>query len=372
MRLSADPLTFTTHSGILYSLTGSFIAHSIIGMTDTSVYGGLFQDPPCLSSDPDPKKTDPYDKQDCIPSRYLGRGMTIGHAARGLHADSFFDGKYITLASADQNAAMFAEQDKAARKKRRHRTAPEPKKISDKEFRYSSFPQDSTGPGSYYGCFQSTPYEYMTEPWDDGKRKKRKSRKKAPPVDTSKDHLPNVKTNPSKKGTYGYTGRLLSNEPYNENWQSDNAAYDKMMQKRMKNQPPPPKPMGPAFKLAGVGRRFLDELPGTGAPGVYTEYVPPPVKSKKKSHKREPEQPKPIHEKAFRAGTNPGHGGEQGCINPFPNLWVSPEEAEAMRGRKKNRKPVPPAQERPKGAGEWKPNSFPKTSIISSCLRRFY
>ncbi|RNC48846.1 hypothetical protein TcCL_NonESM01119 [Trypanosoma cruzi] len=72
-------------------------------MTQLSVYGGLFSDPPLISTDGDPKRTDPYDKMDTIPSRYLGKGMSIGRSGTGQNAEVYFDKKYLTLASPEQN-----------------------------------------------------------------------------------------------------------------------------------------------------------------------------------------------------------------------------------------------------------------------------
>lgn len=339
-------------------------------MTDKSVYGGLFQDPPYISSDVDPKKTDPYVKEDCISSRYLGRGMGTKRTAPGQNADSFFSGQYLTLASADQNAE--AERILNAGKKKKSRKPPPPVKpphISDREFRYSSFPQESTGAGSFYGCFQDRPFEYMTEPWDDGKKKK-----KSKPKETKKDEkiLPNIKTNPPKKGTYGVPGTLLDNPPYNEHWKSDMAAIDALEAKRNKNKPAPPKNLGPAFHISGVSHAYFDEQAGTGAPAVYNAYEAPPEKGKKKKKPAKvAPPPASIHEKPFKVSGE--HTGEEGNLNGFPNVWVDPAALEASSKKKKNVKKEPEGPIRPKGAeGEWKPNSFEKTSIISSCLRRFY
>lgn len=78
-------------------------------MTDKSVYGGLFQDSSYISTDADPKKTDPYDKQDAIPSRYLGKSMLPGAVtSNGFYPDVLFEHKYLTLASSEQVDAKIA------------------------------------------------------------------------------------------------------------------------------------------------------------------------------------------------------------------------------------------------------------------------
>lgn len=338
-------------------------------MTDQSFYGGLFKDPTYISSDLDPKKTDPYVKGDFIPSRYLGKNMLSHKPCPGQHPSGFFDGKYLTLASADQN--MEAEQIlNAGKKKKSRKTLPsvKPPHISDKEFRYPSFPQQSTGPGSFYGCFQDRPFEYMTEPWVDPKAKKSRKKKKPPPEPENK-HLPNVKTNPPKRGTYGVPGTLLFNPPYNDRWREEIAEMDKLEAKRNKGKAPPPKALDGPFRGPGLIHRYFDEQPGTGAPAVYNEYVAPPEKSKKK--KKEAAEPKPIHDKPFQlSGARSGDGGN---INPFPNVWIDPAAIEAAeRKKKKKRGKKEPEDGRLKNAPEWKPNSHEKTSIISSCLRRFY
>lgn len=347
-------------------------------MTDESVYGGLFQDPTYISTDPDPKKTDPYIKEDFIPSRYVGKSLLSSKPPPGNHADAYFAGRFLTLASADQNEEAAAILD--AGKKRKKKEAPkyEPPKISDRVFNATSFPQKSTGPGSFYGCFQDKPFEYMTEPWVDPKENKKKRRPQKQQKKTNeKEHLPNIKTNPPKKGTYGVPGTLLSNPSYNEQWKEDLAAIDKLEAQRLKGKKPPPKPLDGPFRLPGVCHPFIDEHPGTGAHVVYDEYIPPPEKKKgKKALKKEPVAPKPIHERPFQRSES--HKGEQGNINPFPNVWVDPAEVEAAEKKKrkgkegKSSKPDTEDKDRLKNAPEWKPNSYGKTSIVSSCLRRFY
>ncbi|KAI5685103.1 hypothetical protein MNV84_05722 [Leishmania braziliensis] len=338
-------------------------------MTDTSAYGGLFQDPSYLSSDPDPRKTDPYDKKDAIPSRYLGKSMTVGgRVPPGQHPDAYFDKKFLTLASSEQNGGKPVGYDEnkwctTAKKQTK-------KPISDKEFRYSSYPERSTGPGSYYGCFQSRPYEYMTEPWDDGKSKKRRAAK--PKEEEEPTHLPNIKTNPAKKGTYGYAGLLLSNPIYNDNWKDEHAAAEAERARKERKQGPAPKALGPPFHIPGVSHSYIDEMPNTGVSGVYAAYEAPADSAATKNRKAKKETravPTLVHERAFCGYAN--RIGEQGCLNPFPNVWVHPDEMQLSKSAQRKQ-----AQEEagrpPKGAGVWRPNSFEKTSVVSSCLRRFY
>ena len=346
-------------------------------MTDKSAYGGLFQDPPYLSSDPDPSKTDLYIKQDCIPSRYLGKNMTVGgRVPPGDLPDAYFDKQYLTLASSEQNGGKPVGYDedkwKNAAKEQDTKNA-----ISDKEFRYSSYPKQSTGPGSYFGCFQSKPYEYMTEPWvDESKGGKAKKKKKSTARDTEaeKTHLPNIKTSPSKKGTYGYPGLLLENPVYNENWKADHDAAEREAAKKAQ-QTVVGKPLGPPLRISGVSHAYLDELPNTGVSGVYAPYTPPAdsaASKKRKSKKSTAAAPVVLHEKPFMAAAS--RSGEQGCINPFPNVWMSPDAVKPSKAalRRQSQKENEAAARMAKAAPVWKPNSFEKSSVVSSCLRRFY
>lgn len=341
-------------------------------MTDKSAYGGLFQDPSYLSSDPDPTKTDPYDKHDAIPSRYLGKNMTVGgRPPPGQHPDALFDKKFLTLASSEQNGGKPVDYDED--KWRTAAAKEKPKQpISDKEFCYSSYPQKSTGPGSYFGCFQNRPYEYMTEPWDDGKSKKKKAPK---PQEEEEEptHLPNIKTNRTKKGTYGYPGLLLSNPAYNENWKEEREAADAAQTRKERQQGPPPKALGPPLHIPGVSHAYLDELPNTGVSGVYTAYEPPAdtAASKKRKTQKEAAASTVVHARAFCGSAN--RSGEQGCINAFPNKWVNPGEIQLSKNaQRKQQQEKEEAARLPKGVGVWKPNSFEKSSVVSSCLRRFY
>lgn len=353
-------------------------------MTDKSAYGGLFQDPPYLSSDPDPAKSDPYDTQDCIPSRYLGKNMMTGGAAcPGQHPDAYFDKKYMTLASADQNAEVYAAHEKSERRRAAAEAKHPMKPVSDSEFRYTSFPSKSTGPGSYYGCFQGRPYAHDVDPTANAtKQEKKLMKKRAEAAAAAAEEekriraLPNIKTAPPKKGTYGCPGVLLSKEVYDESWRADMDGDGKKARKAAGNEASP-QPMGPPFRVPGVNKSYLDELPATGVSGVYSAYTPPEEKTGRKGKKKDGQQqnaePASIHEKPFYGG-NP-KGGKDSCINPFPNTWYDPREDEAAaakksRSGKKEKAAVEPT--RPKGADEWKPNSFGHTSVISSCLRRFY
>lgn len=350
-------------------------------MTDESTYGGLFQDPTFLSSDPDPKKSDPYVKQDCIPSRYLGKSMLTGGApCPGNFPDSNIDRQYLTLASAEQNTDVFAVSDRMEQRRLKEAAKNATKPVSDTEFRYSSYPQESTGAGSYYGTFQGCPYEHIVEPSTKlTKQEKRAAKRRAKEAAAAAKEasrvrsLPNIKTNPSKKGTYGMPGLLLSSEAYNDNWRTDADVVDKKARKAA-DRALVPTAIGGPFRAPGVCRAYLDEQPATGAPAVYSEYVPPLEKGRRSGRKqKEAVLPGSIHQKPFYGG-NPS-GGQGGCINGFLNTWHDPREADANDKKSKRRsqkKAAPMEATRPKGADEWKPNSFGHTSVITSCLRRFY
>ncbi|EPY24408.1 hypothetical protein AGDE_12362 [Angomonas deanei] len=312
-----------------------------------STYGGLFQDPPYLSSNPDPKLTDPYDKQECIPSRYLGKNMMAGHPPPGQHPDAYFSKQYDTLASVDQNNGKpTGYEDNAAK----DRDLNQKKRVSQHDFRYSSFPQKSTGPGSYYGCLQNRPHEHMSA----GAKDTSKATVTAGEVKTA---LPNIKTNPSKKGTYGMPGTLLSKEEYNNNWKEDAERLERAASRRAKNDEA--KPLGPAFHTSGVSKRCLDELPNTGVSAVYSHYEAAPAKERKPKAAAEA---KPVSSKPFKASSS------KGCINAFPNTWIDPESVPQSKSKKK----TGAYQSTFKAKDEWKPNSFNKTSVVSSCLRQFY
>ncbi|TPP50644.1 hypothetical protein CGC20_24785 [Leishmania donovani] len=297
-------------------------------MTDKSVYGGLFQDPPYLSSDPDPKKTDPYDKKDAIPSRYLGKNMTIGgRVPPGQHPDAYFDKRFLTLASSEQNGGKPVDYDESKRLTAASKTNTK-NAISDKEFCYSSYPEKSTGPGSYYGCFQNRPYEYMTEP------------------------------NPS----------------YDDDWKKDYAAAEANRARRERKQGPAPKALGPPFHIPGVSHSYIDEMPNTGVSAVYAAYEAPAdsAAAKRKAKREAAAAPTLVHERAFYGSAN--RSGEPGCLNPFPNVWVHPDETQPSKFalRKQAQKEKEEAARQPKRTEVWRPNSFGKTSVVSSCLRRFY
>ncbi|CCW59744.1 unnamed protein product [Phytomonas sp. EM1] len=339
-------------------------------MTDKSVYGGLFQDPPYISTDPDPAKTDPYDKQDCIPSRYLGKSMLAGPSR------DYFSDKFLTLASTEQNADVIAAN---AKRLRTQPAGPSPKNIADTEFRYTSPAKQSTGPGSYYGCFQSKPYEYLTEPWEEGGKKSKREKKSAAKAAAAAaalaeeyKHLPNIKTNPPKKGTYGYPGLLLSREIFNESLEEGGKGFAaKGAPHKAKVEPPA---IGPVFRVPGVSHAFLDELPNTGVSAIYADYHPPATpRSRRSIHKRAAADVKTLIQKPFNWSAYKASNG--GCINSFPNVWIDP--ATQVSGKpSKHRKAREEAEktevQRMKEAPKWTPNSFGKTSIISSCLRRFY
>ncbi|EPY18604.1 hypothetical protein STCU_09861 [Strigomonas culicis] len=286
-----------------------------------SAYGGLFQDPPYLSTNADPKLTDPYDKQDCIPSKYLGKNMTIGHAAPGPHPDGFFEKKYLTLASLDQNGGQPTgyRDDTAEKAKMKASQA----KISERDFRYASYPQKSTGPGSYYGCVQGKPTEYMTEPPRDNPPSKRK---KQDSLDKAKEPLPNIKTSWPKKGTYGTPGTLLSNPNYNDNWRDEYARLDNQTQRRKMREVPPTKQLGPAFHASCVSKKYLDEIQATGASAVYKHYDPPAQKERRKKNT----ETAVVQAKPFIGSAK--CPGQQGCINPFPQCVGGPVHREGVEG----------------------------------------
>ncbi|ORC93432.1 uncharacterized protein TM35_000013090 [Trypanosoma theileri] len=350
-------------------------------MTHLSVYGGLFSDPPLISTDADPKLTDPYNKMDTIPSRYLGKGMTIGRGATGAGPEVFFDKKFLTLASQEQNGGKdVGPFEDLETRSRQEALESKKKNISTKEFLPPSFPKHSDGPGSYAGCFQNRPYEFIMPGEEDDKKKRRHRKKNADESaegDKRKTALPNVKTNPGKKGTYGFPGVLLNNPKYDDNWRQEYERWEAAKAKAEKKAAPP-KEMGGPFKVPGVTHDYLDELPGTGVSGVY-HFEPVEEKpSKRKRRAKAAAADVPVFEQEKPMTFIWSRSGNEGCFDPFPNTWIDPDAMEAAKNKgkkkRKNRKqnaeyvPGPP-----KGAtGIWKPNSFPDTTVVQSCLRRFY
>ncbi|AAZ10354.1 protein of unknown function (DUF4586), putative [Trypanosoma equiperdum] len=350
-------------------------------MTHLSAFGGLFSDPPLVSTDIDPKKTDPYDKMDTIPSRYLGKGMSIGRCPSGNGPEVFFDKKFLTLASAEQNnnKSVGPFEDATTRMHRERREAKK-HNISNKDFLPPSFPKSINGPGGYSGCFQERPYEFIM-PGEEGGPKSKKSKRKKKASSSEEDSkgkelLPNIKTNPSKKGTYGYVGILLDNPKYNDDWRKEHEKLEAAEAKKRKKLAPP-KPLGPLFRTPGVIHDYLDELPATGVSGVY-HFEPADEKPSKRKRKNKQEAAGPtfVQERAMTFVWT--RSGNEGNIDPFPNTWIDVAALEEEEKKKNRRRRRAKAKDTyvpgpPKGAtGVWKPNTFECTSVVQSCLRRFY
>ncbi|KAG8341438.1 putative protein of unknown function (DUF4586) [Trypanosoma vivax] len=345
-------------------------------MSRTSAYGGLFSDPPLISTDVDPKKTDPYDKMDTIPSRYLGKGLTIGQCPSGNGPEVFFDKKYLTLASFEQNNRKdLGPFEDAITRARREAVESKKRNVSNNEFMPPSFPKWSDGPGSYSGCFQNKPYEFIM-PGEEGPKSKSRRRRKKKDADAdskSQTSLPNVKTNPTKKGTYGFPGLLLDNPKYNENWRQEYEKWEAEQAKKARKNPPP-KPLGPFFKIPGALHDFLDEFPATGVSRVY-QFVPVEEKSSKRKRHAKPKAAPPVFTQDKPMSFIWSRSGEAGNFGAFPNTWIDVEAKEIEEKKKARRRKVKTeyVPGPPKGAtGIWRPNTFGSSSVVQSCLRQFY
>ena len=142
---------------------------------------------------------DEYDKKEPLDPRNVGlRGFVAQPGKKGNLPQATFDwklrGQFIGLNEGDK----YIDPGLLDREKQR-----ESKEmcISKDPFRYTSYPQQSCGLGGYEGCFQKN-VQHETE-YD-------VTKKGELPVKT--EGVPrNCVTNPSKKGTYGTPGTLLSN-----------------------------------------------------------------------------------------------------------------------------------------------------------------
>lgn len=323
---------------------------------------GNFSDPPYITTDPDSNKTDPYIKKDLIPSRYLGKSLGVKAPATGRLPDTYFEKKFLTLSSKEQNnnKDIDAYED-PGRADRRAVQEAKKKNIVDKDFKVASFPKKSTGTGSFVGCFQDKPFEHQPE-------YKVLAKDEAPP--RPKPQQPNIKTNPAKKGTFGFIGTLLEKpQPYDPNKKSDE--FDALRKRdRELWEASKKKNVAGTFKLTGLGRKLFDEKPGTGISSVYDNYEPkedPKKKSKKKE--KPPVEPKPVDSKPFRY-TSPAKSGEQGFLQKFANSraenQADPYDSAKLK-RKEEKEKAPKAL-----GGTWKPVSNTKKAVVSSLLRRFY
>jgi hypothetical protein len=328
--------------------------------TTKSLFGN-FSDPPFITTDPDPQKTDPYVKTELIPSRYLGRNLATVVPPKGKVPAVFFEKKFLTLASKEQNNGKDDTYEDPYRADRRARSESKKKNIVDKDFKLASYPKKPTGPGSFYGCFQDKPFEHKPE-YAVLERGAAPERPKPQPV--------NVKTNPPKKGTFGFPGTTIEKiKPYDPNQKSDE--YDALRKKeRALWEAAKKKNIAGNFKLTGLGKVFFDQKQATGISSVFDHYEPKEDGKKKKKPVKDPKEPKVLDLKPWKY-SSPGKAGEPGFLNKFPNSKgdsAPPDPYDSVRIKRKEEKEKAPKPL----AGIWKPVHGAKESCIKSLLRKFY
>lgn len=339
-----------------------------------SLFGGFSDPTSYITTDPNKDKTDTYIKAEPIPSRYLGQNFKVPRGKQGRTADTYFGGKFLTLASKEQNTNIKEPDvyEDPGRSERREATKAKAKRIDkDKDFKYVSYPKRSTGPGSIVGTFITKYWEHMPE-------YKVLARDQSP--ERPKPQPPNIKTRPGKKGTYGFPGTTLMKLPiepildkekkpisneYDAMRKQDRAAWEKSKKLCL----------GGVFKLSGVGKKTFDEIGSVGVSAIYKQEAVKEDDGKKKKKgkgKKEVAPPKPVSDKPFRY-SSPAKLGVQGFLGKYPNTRDDPkvpkeDPYDTLRlKRKEDAKKAP----KPLG-GQWKPVSGPKSAVIRSLLRRFY
>lgn len=325
----------------------------------TSLFGG-FSDPSFITTDPVPDKTDPYVKTDLISSRYLGKSLGVKLAPKGRLPDAFFEKKFLTLSSKEQNNGKDIEvYENPGKAERRAEAEAKKKNIVDKDFKYVNPPKKPTGAGSYVGTFQQKWFDHQAEykvlPKDGVPE-----RPKPQPV--------NIKTNPAKRGTFGFPGILLEKSKYDPDQKRDE--FDALHKKeRQLWEESKKKCIGGIFKISCKSKTTFDEKVATGVSSTYDHYEPK-EDPKKKSKKKEPKaDPKQLELKPFRYAS-PAKLGFEGYLNKFPNARTENQldpfdSVKAARKAEKEKAPKPLG-------GKWKPVSNAKKPVISSLLRRFY
>lgn len=321
-----------------------------------SLFGG-FTDPSYISTDPDEKKTDPYVKQEAIPSRFLGANFKVGRGRKGFTSDVFLDKKFPTLASAEQNGPKGGDPyASSAPVLFKSRTKEEKaKQINARDFKTASVPKKPTGPGSFVGTFAGKPFEHLQD-------YKVVARGEAPP--RPKPQPANMRTVFPKKGTYGVIGTTFSKieapkegDVYDAIRLAESKAWKEAKTKNISTA---------TFRITGKTKATFDENT-VGVSKVFEQYEPKDQKEKKKKEPKEGEKKEAL--KPFKSAGGP-RTGQYGCICPFPNTHDGPDlfrevalKLKREEDKKKGPKPL---------AGSWKPVSGPKSAVIRSLLRRFY
>lgn len=323
---------------------------------------GCFSDPSFITTDENPEKTDNYIKTDLIASRYLGKSLATKVPPKGRLPDVFFEKKYLTLSSKEQNGGKEIEvYENPGKAERRAIAEAKKKNIVDKDFKVASYPKQPTGPGSFVGTFQGKPFEHQPE---------YKVLAKDAVPDRPKPQPVNIKTNPPKKGTFGYIGTLLEKpKPFDPNQKRDE--FDALRKKeRQLWEESKKKNIGGIFKVSLKSKVTFDEKAGTGVSSVFDKFEPKEDPKKKSKSKEPKEAAKTLDLKPFKY-SSPAKHGEQGFLNKFANSRgenPAPDPYDSAKLKRKEEKEKAP---KPLN-GVWKPVSGPKKAVISSLLKRFY
>lgn len=318
----------------------------------SSLFGG-FSDPRFITTDPDPNQTDKYIQNEPIPSRHLGKNFKIGQPKKGRTVDVFFDKKFLTRASADQNHGKTDEFEDPGKVERRARAEAKKKNIANHDFRYVSYPKKSTGPGSFVGTLQNKPFSHEPD---------YKVTQRGDVPERPKPQPKNIKTAPGKKGTYGYVGTTFS-KPVERAPVPD--VYDQIrINERKAWEEAKKKQLGGTWKSLGHLKGTFDEKGCTGIPSVYDAAPIPETKEKKIKKEEKPT----IELKPFKY-SSPSKSGQVGCLNKFPNTrGDNPDPYDTHRQKMKEDKAKGPKPL----AGTWKPVSGPKQAVVKSLLKRYY
>lgn len=333
-----------------------------------SLFGG-FSQPPIISSDEDPNKTDQYILLEPIPSRHLGKNFTTNPAKKGHGPDVYTDHKYLTLSSAEQNGDKGADPYMTEEQRDRQFRKKAAEKNLDGEFKYASFPKKSTGPGSYYGTIGNKAFEHMKD--------YNVPTKEDAPVQP-KPEPRNIVCNPPKKGTYGVPGTTFGPKVEHK---SDGNFEELRQQERDAWKADKDKRLGGVWKMSLTSKTTFDERGASGVSAVFDHYEPPEEKPKKRRKKKEKVWPgKPLaHPSTFKF-TSPPKSGVQGYFGGFPNKRdegmedpynAGPREEDENQKKKKKKKgkkdPKPLVHD-----SHWKTSSGDKSSVVRSLLRRFF
>jgi hypothetical protein len=337
---------------------------------------GVFGEVSYISTDPDKDKTDPYEKEEPLMSRYTGSNMKTNPPKRGRHNDALFSGRKNGNQKSEEPVEDPYVKPGAIDPKKLEEHKKKMKSIADRDFRYVSPPQRAVGLGNLYGTIQGLKDSYKHEP-------EYKVRAKDEVPERPKKQKPNILTRPACKGTYGMVGQFFSlpatemdkeGKPITNNY---DAQRIKEREEWNKEQEVLSKINPKSFKSTCRPISFFDEQGNSGVSKVYA-YPRPDEKDgegeEKKGKKKESEDKKEgegERKKPFMYSSPPKRGWN-GTLSKFPNTTIVDEKADAEKREKDKVKQKFKAIKGYVGDGEWKPVSGGKQGLTKSLLRRFY